>query len=48
MSTGPDENTRPRGEQDAVQESTDDLVDEALDTDDADAPSEPRGGTHIP
>ncbi|WP_432504113.1 hypothetical protein [Kineococcus arenarius] len=47
MSTGPDENARPQDE-DAVQQSTDDLVDEAMDIDDADAPDEPRGGTHIP
>ncbi|WP_337061128.1 hypothetical protein [Kineococcus sp. G2] len=48
MSTGPEENAHAPADEDAVQQSTDDLVDEAMDTDDADAPSEPRGGTHIP
>ncbi|WP_432489354.1 hypothetical protein [Kineococcus sp. SYSU DK018] len=48
MSTGPEESSRPPGEEDAVQDSTDDLVDEALDTDDADAPSEPSPNAHIP
>ncbi|WP_432499159.1 hypothetical protein [Kineococcus gypseus] len=48
MSTGPHEQSTPPGGRDAVQEGTDDLVDEAFDTDDADAPSEPRGDAQTP
>ncbi|NAZ85919.1 hypothetical protein [Kineococcus indalonis] len=48
MSTGPHEGTRLPDQDDAVQTSTDDLVDEAFDTDDEDAPSEPLGDTHTP